>query len=152
MTTPKARAQEALKPCPACGAVPKLCEFGSMAFGKNFQIDCENPQCCITISSMCRNSADDAMAAWNTRTPSPAINQELADTLKRCDEQMSEAVHTAFRKGSDSVGSNLIWRTINSMPEDEWENIVDFIVDGLGVKQALEKHAAAVKRGEGCDG
>lgn len=85
-----------LLPCPACGKVPELLEFDSFAFGTQWQIDCENVDCCITISSMCRHSAEDAIAAWNTRTP-PAIRDEDRARALKAVEKWIKSLN--YRKG-----------------------------------------------------
>jgi ferric-dicitrate binding protein FerR (iron transport regulator) len=61
-----------------------LREFESFAFGRQWQIDCENADCLIEISSMCRNSAAEAIKAWNTRaTPHAEAVRVLSAALKR---------------------------------------------------------------------
>ena len=42
-------------------------------------------------------------------------------------EQLGEAVHTAFRKGSDHPNAHQIWVLIKDMPEPEWRSVLDFI-------------------------
>jgi phenylpyruvate tautomerase PptA (4-oxalocrotonate tautomerase family) len=49
-------------------------------------------------------------------------------------EQMSEAIHTAFRKGSDHPSAHQIWVLIKEMPDKEWSSIIDFINTGLRLK------------------
>lgn len=42
---------------------------------------------------------------------------------------IGEMVHVAFRKGC--VGGSTVWRAIRNMPEGEYSNAVQFMLDGL---------------------
>ena len=53
--------------------------------------------------------------------------------LQRVREQLGEAMHTAFRKASDCREAHVIWDEIQRMPPREWHNVVEFVLDGLGV-------------------
>ncbi len=49
-------------------------------------------------------------------------------------EQMGEAIHTAFRKGSDHPTADQIWKLIREMPAEEWGKVVSFVTYGLGLR------------------
>lgn len=90
---------EAIKPCPFCQASP---EVGFAKPGRmNAYVRC---YCEVGPSVYGRISADEAIAAWNTRAPDPAA-QELIEAARRmtaCSpaEYMAarEALATALNK------------------------------------------------------
>jgi hypothetical protein len=43
---------------------------------------------------------------------------------------IKEGVHTAFRKGSDSAGSALIWQAINNHPA-AYDEAMNWLIDSL---------------------
>ena len=57
-----------LKPCPFCGAAPKLEVWG---FGELFTIECNGPAGCGATGPHCE-SQDGAENAWNCR---PVVSQ-----------------------------------------------------------------------------
>ena len=64
---------------------------------------------------------------------------ELVKTLRRTDEQLSEAIHTAFRKASDHPSSNSAWHAIKSLPPEEWSAIVNWVLWSLGIDAILAR-------------
>ena len=50
---------------------------------------------------------------------------------KRIDDQLAEAIHTAFRKASDHPEAHKAWMAIRALPPKEWGSVIDFISDGL---------------------
>jgi hypothetical protein len=44
---------------------------------------------------------------------------------------LGEGFHTATRKAGDGPSSTQLWRTIDEMPIDEWEAILNFVLDGM---------------------
>jgi hypothetical protein len=61
----------------------------------------------------------------------------LRDALLRTKEQLGEAIHVAFRKASSHEQADKIWHAIRALPNYEWDNVIDFIIDGLGINTAL---------------
>lgn len=53
-------------------------------------------------------------------------------------EQLSEAFHTALRKGSESEQSSIAWRAINDMDDEDWKGIIDFAIDGLKIQNGMK--------------
>jgi hypothetical protein len=41
---------------------------------------------------------------------------------------MGEALHTAFRKGSDHPKANEIWHAIRAMPDKEYAKVIDWLL------------------------
>lgn len=72
----------------------------------------------------------------------PAHSDAVREALKRVRDQLSEAIHTGFRKGSDHQAAGRAHNAIGQIPEKEWSNIVQFILDGLGVTAAFTAQAA----------
>jgi len=46
-------------------------------------------------------------------------------------QQLGGAFHTAFRKATDSEASVVIWNALSKIPEDEWDSVLEFVVDCL---------------------
>jgi hypothetical protein len=42
-------------------------------------------------------------------------------------DSLGEAVHVAFRKGSDHPSAGKIWSLIREMPDEEWRSVLDFM-------------------------
>jgi hypothetical protein len=53
------------------------------------------------------------------------LTKEQIEDLR---EILGEAIHTAFRKGSDHKNAGKIWSLIRDLPEEEWGNILEFII------------------------
>jgi hypothetical protein len=45
---------------------------------------------------------------------------------------IAEGFHTAFRKGTDCAQAMPIHRLIAAMPDQEWSNVIDFVMSGFG--------------------
>jgi len=58
-----------------------------------------------------------------------AIREEQQDFS----DQLGEAIHTAFRKGSDHPAAWEAWKAMNRMPEGEWAVLLDWIRDATGL-------------------
>ena len=56
-----------LLPCPFCGAHPEIDSWTSREGEIEWQIDCENPECGLVVSSNVRDSFEEAARAWNNR-------------------------------------------------------------------------------------
>jgi hypothetical protein len=50
-------------------------------------------------------------------------------------EVLGEVFHTALRKAADSPESDTAWKAIRDMKPDEWDGILDFVVDCLDVRK-----------------
>jgi hypothetical protein len=59
------RQQPALKSCPFCGWPARI------EGRQSFVISCRNPDCWVGVATA-RLARDEAITAWNTRSPSPA--------------------------------------------------------------------------------
>lgn len=60
-----------LQPCPFCAAVP---ETACAQPDAGFYVCCDNPACPVwLVETRSYNTAEQAAAAWNTRTPAPAV-------------------------------------------------------------------------------
>jgi hypothetical protein len=46
-------------------------------------------------------------------------------------EQIGEGIHAGLRKVGQSSAANGAWLAINNMPNDEWDAILEWVVDGL---------------------
>jgi hypothetical protein len=44
---------------------------------------------------------------------------------------IGEGIHTGFRKGSDHPKASEYWNLISKMPNELWNEVLDFCVDGL---------------------
>lgn len=44
---------------------------------------------------------------------------------------LGEGIHTAFRKATDCPQAMPIYRLISEMPNEEWGNVINWLVDGL---------------------
>ena len=42
---------------------------------------------------------------------------------------LGEGFHTAFRKATDSAEGTAIWQAINDMDEQEWEDVLKFVIE-----------------------
>ena len=51
--------------------------------------------------------------------------------LSELRETLGESIHTAFRKASSCPESTIIWKAINDMPDSDWHQIMDFIIDSI---------------------
>lgn len=60
---------------------------------------------------------------------------------------ISEGMHTAFRKGADSMESAIAWKAIKDMDHEEWNAIVSFVADPI-VAMLREAEAAAKAAGQ----
>lgn len=134
--TPKARAQEALLPCPLCGGKAEYSEREHnddinpprpFMFGRIECYDCgatvpeqkiSEQQSKKVISDL----VEKLYRSWNRR-PSPAINQELAEALEICLKQMR--IEDMIFQEQPALGSAIQIAT-----------------------KALEKHAAAIKHSQ----
>ncbi len=59
-------------------------------------------------------------------------------------EIFAEAFHTALRKASDPPKAGEAWKAIRELPNEEWTNIVAFVVDGIyGIESPLSTRAVA---------
>lgn len=44
-------------------------------------------------------------------------------------EILGEVIYVAFRKASDSVKSEMIWKLMREMPNEEYNGIIDFVYE-----------------------
>lgn len=93
----------------------------------------------LTRSSISERSAG---GVWMAGKRVLAEYDAQAAELVGMREQLGEAVHTAFRKASDTRRANLIWHEIDALPAEEWGQILDFIADGLGLPPLEEEEDA----------
>jgi hypothetical protein len=47
---------------------------------------------------------------------------------------LGEAFHTAFRKATDCSQAMQIHRLIDQMPAKEWQAVLEFVAEGMGVE------------------
>ena len=74
---------EELKSCPFCGGAADCEEFNSAADGVVFACACNNETCGIAFHDFgFHPTSKDAISAWNTRTPPPAVTEENAQVMK----------------------------------------------------------------------
>lgn len=77
---------------------------------------------------------------WKARcAKAESINRDLLAALKMTDDQLGEAIHTSLRKVGSSHASNQAWHAITDIPDDEWRQILDFILGGLQIRAAIAK-------------
>lgn len=72
------------------------------------------------------------------KTADAEIHQ-LRNVLMVVKEQAGEAIHSAFRHCDDSGHAHVAWCAIRDMPDDNWNAIIAFILEGLGVTDALKE-------------
>lgn len=103
-----------LKPCPWCSEQPKCVEV-RYECGKFF-VDCENELCRMCVTTQYFDTLEEAVLAWNTRTPTNFeikakeflesflftnwSAEELAQILEaksRCDTDLKNDIHIAFK-------------------------------------------------------
>lgn len=46
---------------------------------------------------------------------------------------LGEGFHTSLRKGADHESADEAWGVINEMPNAVWNDVLSFLVDGIGV-------------------
>ena len=62
--------------------------------------------------------------------------------LERVRDQIGEAVHVSFRKGTDAPGAYKVWLAIRDMDNHGYSDAMTFALYGLGVLAALNPEAA----------
>ncbi len=75
---------EELKPCPFCGGTGRV-EESQAGFGDYFMADCSE---CEAILARNHNNKADAIAAWNTSTPSV---EGLVEALELAEDVLSRS-------------------------------------------------------------
>lgn len=48
---------------------------------------------------------------------------------------LAEGIHTAFRKASSHRSAHEAWVAIRNLPDDEWDSVVKFVIDGLTARK-----------------
>lgn len=57
------------------------------------------------------------------------------ERMQDISDQIGEAFHTALRKASDHPVAWAAWKAIDRLPQDEWDAILKFVCNGLGLPQ-----------------
>jgi hypothetical protein len=69
-----------LLPCPFCGKETSIDSFKSLSFGMNYQIQCQNGNCAVEVSTCAYTCEETAIKAWNTRATEQSTDK--ADALE----------------------------------------------------------------------
>lgn len=59
-------------------------------------------------------------------------------TRRQWASAIGEGIHTGFRKGTDHPKSSEYWNMISKMPDDLWNQVLDYCVWGLGYMGFME--------------
>ena len=65
--------------------------------------------------------------------------KDMYEALSQLSDGIGEAIHAGFRKACVSKESNQIYRLIADMPDEDYGSLIDFVLDGCGVRAALAK-------------
>lgn len=80
MNNNEANLREALQPCPCCGEFAELYEHGG-----EFWVECDSVPCDLRLGS--KDTAESAIAAWNTRAQTEAPAHSPNDSPVQTDQQ-----------------------------------------------------------------
>lgn len=104
-----------LKCCPFCGGEAYTDKIGKPLF----TIRCTNINCYCEIS---KNSLEDAINAWNTRTPMANIVERLEEEKEKAQDEMEECIFKGLPYHDSTEGKVIGITTSINIVKQEIEN------------------------------
>jgi hypothetical protein len=63
--------------------------------------------------------------------PTPPTRAELHEQTTELRQSLGVLIHTGLRKAADSPASWQAWKAIQDMDDDEWNEVLRYVVEGL---------------------
>lgn len=118
-----------LKPCPWCGAQPRVSRYSSKSFGDQWQVECANDKCWVEAGTSAYDSENKSLNVWNTRAPQPDPLAFLASPriLKECISVLVEK----HNLGGEYVGEEFYERPMTEEVAESYASTVLSVIERM---------------------